>query len=101
MKRHRFGAYYDIVSAGITETNRVLETSNTANRLAVAGNIALADSTSLLLTGSRLYSAELENQADLADRILQLVASGRVTGGGIAVPLARILPTAQQGRGFH
>ena len=72
-------AYYDIVSAGITDQVEAMKVLNTANKIAITGNVAVSQSVGALLSVMKSYGEETITAAEAGDILQTVVNKGQTT----------------------
>ena len=72
-------AYYDIVSAGITDQVQAMKVLNTANKIAITGNVAVSESVGALLSVMKSYGEETISAAEAGNILQTVVNKGRTT----------------------
>lgn len=87
-------AYYDIISAGITDQKAALDVLEAANKGAVAGLTSVSSAADILTTVMNAYGQEAYNAAEINDLLFQTVKKGKTTYGELAAALGRLTPIA-------
>lgn len=90
-------AFYEILSAGITDTTEATNLLTAANKLAIGGNANLATSIDGLTSIIKGYGGAAGTAADISDTLFTASLAGKISiqelseGIGRAVPLAEVL----------
>lgn len=89
-------SYYQIVSAGITDTTKATKLLDTANQLAIGGVASVTDSIDILTTAINSYGVENLNSQDAADSLFTTVKLGKTNITELASTLGTVLTPAKQ-----
>lgn len=88
-------AFYQVISAGVTDTERATRLLNDANKLATGGLADVEGSIQLLAKAVNVYGEENITSTQAADALFTTVRLGITTVGQLNGALARVLPTAK------
>jgi len=88
-------AFYQVVSAGITDATTASETLFAANQLAIGGLTSTESAIGLLTTVVNTYGMENISAAMAADVLFGTVRLGRTTVEELSSSLGSVLPSAQ------
>jgi TP901 family phage tail tape measure protein len=88
-------AYYEVVSAGISDTADATSILNRANQLATGGITDTANTIDLLTTIYNVYGKEVAIAADASDSLFKTVQIGKTTIPELSQSLGEILPVAK------
>lgn len=89
-------AFYDVLSAGITDTSDALKVLDASSRLAIGGLSTNAQAVDLLTTAINAYGQKASEAAADADLFAKAIEIGKVTADEIAASFASIAPIAAQ-----
>lgn len=89
-------ALYDIVSAGITDTGRAVETLAVANKLAVGGLTSVAVAADGLTSTLNAYGAAAGSATDVADTFFISSLAGKSSIDELAAGIGQVAPLAAQ-----
>ena len=88
--------FYDVLSAGITDTTDALGVLDSASKLALGGLATNAEAVDLLTTAINAYGQDAAAAAADADLFAKAIEIGKVTADEIAGSFADIAPVAAQ-----
>jgi len=88
--------FYDVLSAGITDTTDALGVLDAASKLAIGGLSTNAQAVDLLTTAINAYGQEATAAAGDADLFAKAIEIGKVTADEIAGSFANVAPIAAQ-----
>lgn len=86
--------FYQIVSAGITDTVRANETLIAANKLAIGGLAGTAESVDILTSAVNAYGQENLSATRASDILFTTVRLGKTTISELASSLGTVLPSS-------
>ena len=87
-------AFYDIVSAGISDTTKAMEVLEVANEAAVGGLTEVATAADVITSSMNAYSKSGLSARDISDSLFKAVKEGKTTFGELASSLGRVAPLA-------
>ena len=87
-------AYYDIISAGITDQEKALEVLNQANQAAVAGLTSVGGAAKALVAVMNSYGKENITVKEVSDTLFSTVKAGITTFGELSQYIGTIAPLA-------
>jgi len=88
-------SYYDIVSAGVTDTAKAQSLLAAANKLSIGGLTSVGASVDILTSILNGYGQENISAADAADSLFTAVKLGKTTVDQLASSLAKVVPGAR------
>ena len=88
-------AYYDVVSAGITDQTEALKLLNTANKIALTGNENVANATKALVSVMKAYGANTVSAAKAGDVLQTVVNKGITTWPELAGYISTVASSAK------
>jgi len=89
-------AYYQIISAGVTDAAKAQELLIAANKLAVGGLADIQGTINILTDALNVYGQQNLSAADAADSLFTAVRLGKTRIEELAGSFGRLLPTAKQ-----
>lgn len=87
-------AFYEIISAGISDVNQATELLSTANRLAIGGNTTLATSVDGLTNIMNSYAGKVVSAEAVSDALFVAMKAGKATMEELSSSLGRVTPLA-------
>ena len=87
-------AYYDIISAGITNQEKALKVLEQANKVAIAGNTSVAKATDILTTTLNSYGAGVYSATEASDKLFQTAKLGKTNFDLLSSSMGRLFPIA-------
>lgn len=88
--------FYDVLSAGITDTADAQKVLAAASTLAIGGLATTAQTVDLLTTAINAYHMDASSATAVADLFAKSIEIGKVTADEIAASLANVAPIAAQ-----
>ena len=88
-------AFYQIVSAGITDTVKAQEVLNQANKLAIGGLADLGSTINVLTDIVNVYGGQINGASEASDSLFKTVQLGKTTISELAGSLGAVLPAAK------
>lgn len=89
-------SYYQIVSAGVTDSTIALETLNAANKLAIGGLSSTTQSVDILTTALNVFGADTLSAAQASDILFASVKVGKTTVSELSSSLGPVLSLAKE-----
>lgn len=88
-------AFYEVLSAGITDTAEATAILTEANKLAIGGNAQLAVTIDGLTSIVKGYGDKVKSASDLSDTFFTAALAGKTTIEELASGLGRVVPVAE------
>ena len=88
--------FYDVLSAGITDTTKALSVLDAASTLAIGGLSTNAEAVDILTTAINAYGQDASMAAKDADLFAKAIEIGKVKANEIAASFANVAPIAAQ-----
>lgn len=88
-------AFYEVLSAGITDTKQATDLVVEANKLAIGGNAQLATSIDGLTSIMKGYGDKVKDVSDISDGFFTASLAGKTTIEELAEGLGRVVPIAE------
>ena len=88
-------AYYQIVSAGVTNTSQAMYVLNTANKAAVGGVTSVAVAVDGITSILNAYKGVITDAAVASDKMFTTVRLGKTTFEELSVSMGQVLPLAR------
>ena len=88
-------AFYQIVSAGVSDTATQLELLEVANQAAVAGLVDITTSVDILTSSVNAYASNGLTATEASDALFAAVREGKTTFDELASSVGRVAPLAQ------
>lgn len=89
-------AFYDVLSAGITDSTDAFSVLDAASKLAIGGLATNAQAVDVLTTAINAYGQDASMAAADADLFAKAIEIGKVTADEIAASFANVAPIAAQ-----
>lgn len=89
-------SFYQIISAGITDTTEATKLLTAANKLALGGIADVTSSINILTDIVNVYGRNNISAQDAADALFTTVRLGKTTVSDLASSMGRVLPLASQ-----
>lgn len=87
-------AFYEVLSAGITDTTKATDILTEANKLAIGGNATLATTIDGLTSIIKGYGDKVKSTGDISDAFFTAALAGKTTIEELASGLGRVVPIA-------
>lgn len=88
-------AFYEVLSAGITDTTKATDILVEANKLAIGGNAQLATTIDGLTSIMKGYGDKVKDVSDISDGFFTAALAGKTTIEELADGLGRVVPIAE------
>lgn len=88
-------AFYEVLSAGITDTKKATDLLTEANKLAIGGNAQLATTIDGLTSIIKGYGDKVKDVSDISDGFFTAALAGKTTIQELAEGLGRVVPIAE------
>lgn len=88
-------AFYEVLSAGITDTKQATDLLVEANKLAIGGNAQLATTIDGLTSIMKGYGDKVKDVSDVSDGFFTAALAGKTTIEELASGLGRVVPIAE------
>lgn len=88
-------SFYQVISAGITDTTKATQALDSANKLAVGGLAGVGESIDVLTSILNGYGQENITAEEAADSLFKTVQLGKTTVSELAQSLALVVPSAR------
>jgi TP901 family phage tail tape measure protein len=88
-------AFYEVLSAGITDTKQATDLLVEANKLAIGGNAQLATTIDGLTSIMKGYGDKVKDVSDVSDGFFTAALAGKTTIEELAEGLGRVVPIAE------
>lgn len=84
------GAFFEILSSGITDTTEATEILTEANKLAIGGNADLITTIGGLTSIMKVYEGSVKNAAEVSDSLFTSALAGNISIEELSVGLGRV-----------
>lgn len=88
-------AFYEVLSAGITDTTKATDILTEANKLAIGGNADLKNTIDGLTSVIKGYGDKVVNVTAISDALFTSALAGKTTIGELTEGLGRVVPIAE------
>jgi len=88
-------AFYEVLSAGITDTKQATDLLVEANKLAIGGNAQLATTIDGLTSIMKGYGDKVKDVGDISDGFFTAALAGKTTIEELSSGLGRVVPIAE------